>query len=91
MTGPKFSLGRLVTTATVHENEKYGDIAGAIRRHASGDWGDLDDDDKATNESALVNEGRLLSSYVLPGTENQVWIITEGDRSVTTVLYPSDY
>lgn len=90
MTGPKFLLGRLVTTAAVHENEKYGDIAGAVRRHVSGDWGDLDDEDKAANESGLVNEGRLLSSYVL-SSDNQVWVITESDRSVTTVLYPSDY
>jgi hypothetical protein len=90
MTGPKFPLGQLVTTAAVHENEKYGDIAAVIRRHASGDWGDLDDEDKAANEAALVHGTRLLSSYVL-SSDNQVWVITEGDRSVTTVLYPSDY
>ena len=87
----KFPLGRLVATAAVHESEKTRDVADAIRRHHSGDWGDLDDEDKAANESALVNEGRLLSSYVLPGTGSQIWVITEADRSVTTVLYPSDY
>lgn len=87
----KFNLGDVVATAAVHENEKYRDIAAALRRHLSGDWGDLDDDDKATNESALAHGNRLLSSYVLPGTDNQVWVITEGDRSVTTVLYPSEY
>jgi hypothetical protein len=91
MTGPRFPIGQLVATAAVHENEKYGDIAAALRRHSSGDWGDLDADDKAANEAALAHEGRLLSSYVLPGTGNQVWVITEADRSVTTVLYPSDY
>jgi hypothetical protein len=90
MTGAKFPLGRLVATAAVNENEKYGDIAAALRRHSSGDWGDLDADDKAANEAALVHEGRLLSSYVL-SSDNQVWVITEADRSVTTVLYPSDY
>jgi hypothetical protein len=86
----KFPLGQVVTTAAVHENEKLRDVFGVLDRHVCGDWGDLDDDDKAANESALAHGNRLLSSYVL-STDNQVWVITEADRSVTTVLYPSDY
>jgi hypothetical protein len=88
---PRFSLGQLVATAAVHEAEDPLDVANAIWRHVRGDWGDLDAHDTAVNEAALVNEGRLLSSYLLPGTGNQVWVITEADRSVTTVLYPSEY
>jgi hypothetical protein len=89
---PRFCLGKMVVVTTaVHENEKYRDVATVIRRHAQGDWGDLDNHDKAANEAALVDDGRLLSSYLLPGTGNQVWVITEADRSVTTVLYPSEY
>jgi hypothetical protein len=88
---PKFALGRLVTTAAVHEDEEPLDIAIAIWRHAQGDWGDLDDHDTKVNEDALAQGERLLSCYVLAGTGNQVWVITEADRSVTTVLYPSEY
>jgi hypothetical protein len=92
---PKFSLGAVITTAAVNEHEKYRDVAAVIRRHVRGDWGDLDDHDKAVNEAALANGERLLSSYVLPATSNQVWVITEADdgagRQATTVLYPSEY
>lgn len=59
-------------------------------RHATGDWGGLDPADKRANDSALANGERLLSAYPLrDGTK--VWIITEWDRSVTTLLLPSDY
>jgi hypothetical protein len=89
--GPKFTLGRLVATATVLETEASADIATAVERHAKGDWGDLDDDDKAANNSALEDGYRLMSAYTFPTTGNVVWVITEHDRSVTTVLYPSEY
>jgi hypothetical protein len=61
-----------------------------VSRHLTGDWGDLEVEDKVENELSLREGFRLLSAYHLPdGTK--VWIITEADRSVTTVLLPDEY
>ena len=58
-------------------------------RHLHGDWGDLDEHDKQVNTDALEQGGRVLSTY---GTEgSNVYIITEADRSVTTILRPDEY
>jgi hypothetical protein len=59
-------------------------------RHASEDWGDLCEDDKRENEYALKNGTRIFSAYQL-STGVKVWVITEADRSVTTLLLPSEY
>lgn len=65
-------------------------MAQSLYRHATGDWGNLDDVDKAENDRALVDGGRLVSSFLsLDGTK--FWIITEADRSATTVLLPEEY
>lgn len=64
-------------------------IAACLNRHAKGDWGDVCDEDKKANDFALDNKERILSSYTLDDTK--IWIITEWDRSVTTVLFPSEY
>jgi hypothetical protein len=61
----------------------------ALRRHACGDWGDLCPEDTLANEEALRDGDRLLSAY--GQGELRFWIITEADRSVTTVLLPEDY
>ena len=62
-----------------------------VVRHAGGDWGDLSDDDRDLNERALAKGGeRIFSAYNLSGGR-RVWIITEADRSVTTVLLPEEY
>jgi hypothetical protein len=60
-----------------------------IAQHLTGDWGDLSGQDWRANERALVEGSRLLSAYELTGTGERVWIITEWDRSATTVLLPS--
>jgi hypothetical protein len=61
-----------------------------LRRHARGDWGELDDEDRAANDVALKHGARLLSAYrTKAGTK--FWIITEADRSATTVLLPEEY
>jgi hypothetical protein len=57
--------------------------------HSSGDWGDLDAHDCRENERSLRHGWRILSSY--PVGEERIWIITEADRSVTTVLLPEEY
>ncbi|MCC7019995.1 MAG: hypothetical protein IT332_09590 [Ardenticatenales bacterium] len=61
-----------------------------LRRHVVGDWGDLGAVDKAANEDALTTGARLFSAYTLP-TDDRLWIITEADRSVTTLLLPLEY
>jgi hypothetical protein len=74
----------------------------ALRRHFSADWGDVDTHDKAANDAAMVCEERLFSVYTVPAEilealapyeaiENKIWIITEWDRSATTVLFPEEY
>jgi len=65
------------------------DIALLLTRHASGDWGTVDAHDTAANEQALRDGDRLLSAYDID--TQTFWVITEADRSVTTVLLPEDY
>ena len=61
-----------------------------LARHAAGDWGELGQDDKAENESALRDGLRILSAYRL-ADDTRIWIITEADRSATTILLPEEY
>lgn len=91
----KFPLGQLVATRGVHESDITTlAIFEVLDRHVNGDWGDLCDEDKESNDSALINDERLVSSYILSekeGYEGKVYVITEWDRSATTVLFPSEY
>lgn len=64
--------------------------AALLSRHARGDWGDLDAHDRGVNEVAVQNGYRVMSEYRL-GTGAKIWIITEADRSMTTLLVPNDY
>ena len=85
-----FPLGRVVVTRAVDASGI--DPLPYLRRHAMGDWGDLSPGDVKLNEDALTGEGRLMSSYTCPESpDGDIWVITEWDRSVTTVLFPSDY
>ena len=83
-------LGQVVITANAAEQLPQADVILAIRRHASGDWGDVDDEDRRANDRAIQEGTRLLSAYHTTGGI-KFWIITEWDRSVTTVLLPEDY
>ena len=86
----RFPLGSLFVTAAVDRTLDPGDIAKALDRHAQGDWGDVCEDDRQENELSLAKGFRLLSVYHdRKGVE--FWIITEQDRSATTVLLPDDY
>lgn len=86
----KFPLGRCFITRNALEQLKNEDVLLAIRRHHAGDWGDVDEADREENELSLVQGLRLFSVYhTANGTK--FWIITEADRSVTTVLLPEDY
>ena len=87
---PKFPLGQTVITQNALGAVDPEDVQDAIRRHVCGDWGDICDEDKAINEQSLVHGARLMSTFTdRHGTK--FWIITEADRSVTTVLLPDDY
>jgi hypothetical protein len=90
MTAP-FPLGRILATPGALEAIRAvgGDLLHLLSRHASGDWGDLDAHDRRENGRALKNGRRLLSAY--PVGEGRVWVITEADRSVTTILLPEEY
>ena len=90
----KFPLGKLVWTRGV--NEKIGSdtpfakfVVESLKRHAHGDWGDLSAEDKHENDLSLDKELRLLSSY--QRGDWRIWIISEADRSVTTILFPEEY
>jgi hypothetical protein len=88
-----FPTGQLVMTAGVDELVRHGQLnpSSYLRRHISGDWGDLDDCDWRQNDAALLSgEDRLFSSYQV-APDLKLWIITEWDRSVTTLLLPSEY
>lgn len=83
----------LLTQSVQHLMERgYLDPTLYLRRYISGDWGELHDEDRNSNQRALTTRERLFSRYnVDVGDETRLWIITEADRSTTTVLLPSDY
>lgn len=89
-TGEKFSLGRLVATPHAISSLSPENIRNALRRHAIGDWGYLSEEDRLANEQALLGGERLLSVYRSEAGV-KFYVITEWDRSVTTVLLPEDY
>ncbi len=90
---PRFNLGRLVATPGAlrlldqHQINPFSLVA----RHATGEFGELCADDLRENERAVEEGLRVFSSYELAGTDDKVWCITEWDRSVTTLLLPSEY
>ncbi|WP_338524297.1 hypothetical protein NUH87_00950 [Pseudomonas batumici] len=89
-----FEPGQMVMTRGVSQLEQQGllDILPYLKRHLAGDWGELDEDDKLSNVQALQNGTRLLSAYNIDaGDHTRLWIITEADRRVTTVLLPYEY
>ena len=86
----KVPLGQIVTTPAALGTVSQPDIATALRRHAVGDWGDTAPDDRAANDDALKLGERILSVYA-SATGTTFWVLTEADRSATTVLLPDDY
>ena len=88
----RFTLGQTVATpgALAALTEAGHSACEFLRRHLSGDWGDVDAEDQQSNEDALLHGERLLSAYrTRKGVK--LWVITEADRSVTTILLPSNY
>ena len=89
---PLFALGRtLATPGALHACEEAEVLPQLLfMRHQSGDWGDLVQEDREANDHALEHGGRLFSAYNLP-TDQRLWVITESDRSATTLLKPEEY
>ena len=93
----RFPLGHVVATPGALDLVRtHGlDVIALVHRHASGDWGDVSEHDAQANDRSVSGDGtspggtRVLSAYETRG--GKLWIITEADRSATTVLLPSDY
>lgn len=88
---PLFALGQTVATpgALVAMEQSGVSPLALLSRHQRGDWGDLDEEDKITNDNALKDGRRVLSSYRFDKVT--LWVITEADRSATTILLPEEY
>jgi hypothetical protein len=84
-----FPLGQLVITANASLRLNTEEVMTALKRHTGGDWGDLCPEDSIANDDALREGGRLFSAYC--SGQHRFWIITEADRSVTTILMADDY
>ena len=85
-----FPLGKIVMTRGVHAAVTADELMTAMFRHALGDWGDVCDGDRRSNQEALAQHGRLVSVFHTLG-DTEFWIITEHDRSCTTILLPQEY
>ena len=92
MENAKFLLGQLVATpgALAAISQANQDPVELLSRHQHGDWGEVPEEDKQENEFSVLNDLRILSAYTLT-TGVKIWILTEADRSVTTILLPSEY
>lgn len=99
----KFNLGQTVMTRGVADkiarDEEFAKfVVNSMGRYKKGDWGDLCEDDKKMNDDAIANgDDRILASYIFDPNdddtfgEGKIYIITEWDRSATTILFPSEY
>jgi hypothetical protein len=93
MTKALFTLGQVVATPGALRalgGEGIGPEA-LLQRHVTGDWGELSEEDRLENELSVREGLRILSSYKLPRTGVKIWVITEADRSATTLLLPDEY
>lgn len=90
---PLFTLGRVVATprALAAIGISGDDISTYLARHQSGDWGNVDADDWNENQLSLEQGFRLMSVYTLGITGVKIWVITEADRSSTSILLPEEY
>ncbi len=87
----RFALGQVLATpnAIFYLAQHQCLALSLVARHQRGDWGDVCPDDALSNDEAVNTQGRLLSSYAIG--DGKVWVITEADRSVTTLLLPEEY
>ena len=91
-TAAPFSLGKLLYTSGIQyllEKNIGVNLSIYLQRHRNGDWGDVCIEDKIVNDEATKTSGRVISNYTI--CDQLVWIVTECDRSVTTILLPNEY
>lgn len=89
MTGQRMALGKVYITPGVEDHIRFETVVASLDRHSRGDWGEISDHDKDVNAEALENGEQVMSAYTSHGVK--FWIITEADRSITTVLLPDEY
>lgn len=87
----KFELGKLYMTRGALDALSYPSIIARLGDHMLGNWGIVCDEDKERNDEAIEEGSRLLSAYIDETNGTKFWIITEADRSATTVLLPDEY
>lgn len=92
----EFKIGTLVATRGVagkmENNAKFRIfVQNSIDSFKDGNWGDICEEDKETNDDAVKNGERIIAVYIYPDDGTKIWIITEWDRNTTTVLFPSEY
>jgi len=88
--GSIFNYGLLSVTANVNSDHNQEELMPYLKRHISGDWGDVSKADARENDLSVKRGERILSSYKLENGD-KIWIITEWDRNYTTILYPENY
>lgn len=88
-----FPLGQVVATHGALDllDRSATNAFALLQRHQAGDWGDIHPDDATANREAVQHGFRILSSYPLGSAAERIWVITEADRSVTTLLLPAEY
>ena len=94
MTKTKLKLGQILMTRSVNDKVANDEgfakfVSDSLKRHANRDWGNLCQKDIQENQLSLKEGFRLLSAY--KNEEEKIWIITEADRSTTTILFPKEY
>lgn len=91
-----FNLGMTVVTNAVGKKMEADlnfrtFVVNSLEKYRNQDWGDTCEEDKQSNDYGLKHDERILAVYIYPKTGEKIWIITEWDRSVTTILFPSEY
>ncbi|MFX1802078.1 hypothetical protein PWR66_00110 [Paraburkholderia sp. A1RO-5] len=88
-----FHLGRTVATpGALDAMQRAGVLPLTLLvRHQCGDWGELDAEDRAANDRAVSEGTRILSAYQVGPNREKIWVVTEWDRSATTILCPNEY
>ena len=88
-----FNLGEICATPEATKAFQKADVSPLwfLAKHQDGDWGEVSAYDEAENSLAVKEGCRILSAYTLPKTGEKIWIITEADRLLTTILLPEEY
>lgn len=86
---PQFSIGDVFITRAIHEFITHDEIFDLLELHTHGYWDEMDPEDIAANELSVEKGYRVFSTYHV--RSHKIWVITEWDRSVTTLLFPHEY